>query len=397
MKNIPVAIVGGGLSGLYAAFLLEQKGIDYILLEARATLGGRILVANSSKNQSSEQSNYEPTNSETAETEVSDSFDLGPSWFWPDFQQQLGALIDDLKLESFAQFEEGDMMVERSANESPVRTQGYKSSPPSMRLKGGMAALINALYCRLDSTCVLTGQIVRQLTNKGDYIVLAGENSSGQIMTWQTQHVLLALPPRLAENSIEFTPALPPELTKQWRNTATWMAPHAKYFAVYDMPFWREQGLSGEARSALGPLNEIHDASVIGGSGALFGFLGVPAQVRQSVSEEVLKDHCRAQLVRLFGTQADSPKAEYLKDWSQDPFTATTADANSDGQHASAPTAKAASGVWEDCLTGIGSEWSQQFPGYTAGAIEAASLGVQNLPESVLRGKISARSNLPSV
>jgi len=392
MKNIPVAIVGGGLSGLYAAFLLEQKGIDYILLEARDTLGGRIVAG-----RSHEHLNSAPPNSKTIEREVTDSFDLGPSWFWPDFQQQLGRLIDDLKLESFAQFEEGDMMVERSANESPVRTQGYKSSPPSMRLKGGMAALINALYCRLDSTCVLTGQIVRQLTNKGDYIVLAGENSSGQIMTWQTQHVLLALPPRLAENSIEFTPALPPELTKQWRNTATWMAPHAKYFAVYDTPFWREQGLSGEARSALGPLNEIHDASVIGGSGALFGFLGVPAQVRQSVSEEVLKDHCRAQLVRLFGTQADSPKAEYLKDWSQDPFTATTADANSDGQHASAPTAKAASGVWEDCLTGIGSEWSQQFPGYTAGAIEAASLGVQNLPESVLRGKISARSNLPSV
>lgn len=39
-----IAIIGGGLSGLYAAYLLEQKGIrDYIVLEARTTLGGRIL------------------------------------------------------------------------------------------------------------------------------------------------------------------------------------------------------------------------------------------------------------------------------------------------------------------------------------------------------------------
>jgi monoamine oxidase len=399
MKNIPVAIIGGGLSGLYAALLLEKKGIDYILLEARATLGGRIVAGKPSGHLASKNQFFKTPDSKTIERQVTDSFDLGPSWFWPDFQQQLGHLIEELKLESFAQFEEGDMMVERSVKEFPVRTQGYKSSPPSMRLVGGMAALIDALYSRLDSTRVLTGQIVRRLNNKGEHIELASEDSSGQVMTWQAQHVLLALPPRLAESSIEFTPALPPELSNQWRETATWMAPHAKYFAVYDTPFWREQGLSGEARSALGPLNEIHDASIIDGSGALFGFLGVPAQVRQSVSEDVLKTHCRAQLVRLFGTQADSPKAEYLKDWSQDPFTATTADANSDGQHASAPTAKAASGVWKDSLTGIGSEWSRQFPGYTAGAIEAASLGVQNLPESpesMLQGKTSARATLPS-
>lgn len=380
MKNIPVAIVGGGLSGLYAALLLEQKGIDYILLEARNTLGGRIIAGHFPRNQTSEHLFPEPSNSDPAK--VTDRFDLGPSWFWPDYQQQLGSLVDELELKSFAQFEEGDMMVERSPNESPVRTRGYKSSPPSMRLTGGMAALIDALYCRLDTTRIFTDQIVRRLNNTGQYIELASEDSSGQVTTWHALHLLLALPPRLVEDSIEFTPALPQELTEQWRKTATWMAPHAKYFAVYDTPFWREQGLSGAAQSTQGPLVEIHDASTIDGSGALFGFLGVPAQVRQSVSEEVLKAHCRAQLVRLFGTQADSPTVEYLKDWSQDPFTATTADSNSDGQHGSAPTSKAISGVWQDCLTGIASEWSPQFSGYIAGAIEAASLAVQNLTES---------------
>ncbi|EDT04545.1 hypothetical protein BamIOP4010DRAFT_1927 [Burkholderia ambifaria IOP40-10] len=62
------------------------------------------------------------------------------------------------------------------------------------------------------------------------------------------------------------------------------MAPHAKYIAIYDTPFWRDQGLSGEARSARGPFGEIHDASMPGGCAALFGFFGVPAQVRQNVS-----------------------------------------------------------------------------------------------------------------
>ncbi len=379
MQSIPVAIVGGGLSGLYAALLLEQKGIDYILLEARDTLGGRIITATSTTNQASE-----PLTGDIEESEIIDSFDLGPSWFWPDFQQQLGSLINELQLESFVQFEEGDMMVERALNEPALRAQGYKSSSPSMRLKGGMTALINALYSRLDKNRIVTGQIVRQLHKTDEHIELHCADVTGQATIRYAKHVLLALPPRLAEDTITFMPALPTELTTQWRNTATWMAPHAKYFAVYDTPFWREQGLSGAARSTQGPLVEIHDASIMRGSGALFGFIGVAASVRQSVSEEVLKAHCLAQLVRLFGTQAESPNAEYLKDWSQDPFTATSADANSDGQHSSAPRSTATSGVWKACLTGIGSEWSPQFSGYTAGAIEAASLGVKNLPYELM-------------
>ena len=123
MKKVSVAIIGGGLSGLYAAFLLEKKGIDYVLLEARPTLGGRIVTAKLPR-----------------DNENIDSFDLGPSWFWPDYQQQLANLIDELRLESIDQFEDGDMMVERSPDEAAVRTHGYKSSPPSMRLKDGMAS-----------------------------------------------------------------------------------------------------------------------------------------------------------------------------------------------------------------------------------------------------------------
>ena len=378
MKKVSVAIVGGGLSGLYAAYLLEKRGIDYVLLEARPTLGGRIVTEKLSQ-----------------DNENINSFDLGPSWFWPEYQQQLAQLIDELQLESIAQFEGGDMMVERSPNEPAFRTHGYKSSPPSMRLKGGMSSLIEALYHQLDTSRILTGQIVHQLNSTSECIeikavsVVSSEDASGQIMTWQAQQVLLALPPRLVEESIVFHPTLPANLSAQWQQTATWMAPHAKYVAVYDTPFWQKQGLSGAARSAQGPMVEIHDASdvsdvsALGGSGAIFGFIGVPASARQSISEEALKFHCRAQLVRLFGAEAENPTIEYLKDWAQEPFTATAADISSDGQHASAPASKATSGIWENCLTGIGSEWSMQFPGYLAGAIDAANKGVQDLPESL--------------
>ena len=209
--------------------------------------------------------------------------------------------------------------------------------------------------------------------------------AQGHATTWRAEHVLLALPPRLLEATIEFLPALPPALARQWRATATWMAPHAKYIAIYDTPFWREQGLSGEARSARGPLGEIHDASMPGGSAALFGFFGVPAHVRQSVPEVDLRAHCRAQLTCLFGSQAATPRAEFIKDWALDRYTAIAADMDGAGQHAEPPATTAPSGPWSGRLTGIASEWSPQFPGYVAGAIEAASFGVEALSVLAVR------------
>ena len=38
-----VAIVGGGLAGLYAGRLLHSAGVDFQILEARGRLDGRIL------------------------------------------------------------------------------------------------------------------------------------------------------------------------------------------------------------------------------------------------------------------------------------------------------------------------------------------------------------------
>ena len=245
-------------------------------------------------------------------------------------------------------------MVERSPNEAPSRMRGYINSPTSMRLVGGMGVLTDAIYQRLDGNLVLTGHTVRQLQKTEltvevdvDINIAPDDQGASKKTTWQASHVLLALPPRLVEHNIKFIPTLPENLAKQWRATATWMAPHAKYIAVYDTPFWRQQGLSGSVSSTRGPLTEIHDASTFDGQATLFGFFGVPPDVRQSVCEDELKSHCRTQLVRLFGIQAEMPMAESFKDWSRDSFTATSINTQSGGQHARAPASKAMTGVWQ--------------------------------------------------
>lgn len=107
----------------------------------------------------------------------------------------------------------------------------------------------------------------------------------------------------------------------------------------------------------------------------------------------MLRAHCRAQLVRLFGPQAAAPQAEFLKDWAFERYTAVPADLDSMQGHAAAPAATADAGPWAGRLTGIASEWSRQFPGYLAGAIEAAESGVHAMLEALLRQDTPAASS----
>lgn len=369
-----IAIIGGGLAGLVAAWRLLQQGArDVVLFEARATLGGRILSVDA-----------RGSRVDTAQSAL-DRFDLGPSWYWPAMQPQLDRLVTELGLQRFEQFEDGDLLVERSAQQPPQRMRGYASDPPSMRLGGGTGALVAALHTRLDPAIIRPGQTVRRLRREATHVELTVDDAAGNATTWQTEQVLLALPPRLAATRLQFDPPLPPDLARWWQGTPTWMAPHAKYVAVYDSPFWREQGLSGGARSSTGPMGEIHDVSIPGGDAALFGFLGVPAQVRRQVSDEVLRKHCRAQLVRLFGEHAGAPLGDALQDWAAEALTATDDDQDAAGHHAAAPPSSAEGGAWQGCLIGIGSEWSPQFPGYLAGAVDAAERGVRQSLDDIGR------------
>jgi len=355
-----VAIVGGGLAGLHAAGLLERAGVgDVVLLESRSQLGGRLLSL--------------PKGPLTA---VRGRFDLGATWVWPGVQAELGRLLVELGLDTFEQPEAGDMLVERRGGGAPARAQGGRSEPASMRIEGGMAALVEATARRLVSTRVLTGHRVARLACSATGIDIEAADDQGQLLAVRASQVLLALPPRLAASVMTFDPALPDPLQREWADTATWMAPHAKYLAVYDVPFWRNVDLSGAARSDMGPMVGIHDASSRDGDGALFGFIGIPAEARASVTEETLRFHCRAQLVRLFGARAAAPKAEWLKDWAADPDTATADDRRPAEEHAAVPSTTPQAGTWRHRLFGVSSEWSPRFPGYVAGAIDAAERGV---------------------
>ena len=67
-------------------------------------------------------------------------------------------------------------------------------------------------------------------------------SASGASKTLQAQRVVIAAPPGVVANSIEFEPALPANKQQKMVQTATWCGDWCKVAAVFSRAFWREQG-----------------------------------------------------------------------------------------------------------------------------------------------------------
>jgi monoamine oxidase len=335
-------IIGGGVSGLALAEALQSKGHDYMLVESRDRFGGRIMTQHHGLGY----------------------FDMGPAWFWPG-QPRITAMIERLGLKQFDQHSDGILTVENEHGQVQ-RGRGFASMQGSWRLKGGLAELTGALAQRLpDDRKRLNAQVI-SLTKSNSRIIASFTNGD----TLTVDRVVLALPPRVAAE-ITFTPKLPAPTLKAMQGIATWMAGQAKAVAVYDTPFWRAAGLSGDATSRVGPMVEVHDASPFeDGPYALFGFIGVPPQGRQDT--EILRKHVLAQFGRLFGDAALNPSQLFIKDWAFDPHTSTKADLEPLYAHPTYGLPNAMADLWDSAIQFAGTEVASEFGGYIEGALEAA-------------------------
>ena len=241
-----------------------------------------------------------------------------------------------------------------------------------MRIVGGASSLVRGLAAGLPEGCIRLSSPLTQIALDGNHVRLTLGTADGGSDSVIAAQVIAALPPRQLEASITFEPAIDPTTRLRWRDTPTWMAPHAKFVAIYDRPFWRTAGLSGMAQSTVGPMGEIHDATTASGAAALFGFLGIDADRRKAAGIAQLTRTCLDQLVRLFGDEARRPTATLLMDWAAEVFTATAGDRRG-GAHPLPRHEPWVSGVWRGSLSLAGSETSGSDPGYLAGAIDAAS------------------------
>ncbi len=139
-------------------------------------------------------------------------------------------------------------------------------------------------------------------------------------VTVRTRKVIVAIPPTLTSR-IAYDPPLPGH-----RDQLTQRMPQGsviKCMAIYERPFWRERGLSGQATSDTGPAKIVFDNSPPDGSpGVLLGFLeGERARVIGRLPADERRAAVLGGLARLFGPEASTPADFVERSWAEEEWT----------------------------------------------------------------------------
>jgi monoamine oxidase len=182
------------------------------------------------------------------------------------------------------------------------------------RFVGGSQLLSLRLAAELEGDVEL-GAPVRAIEH-GDAGVVARADGT----TVRARRAILAIPPTLCAR-IAYDPALPGH-----RDQLTQRVPQgtvAKCMAIYDEPFWRDQGLSGQATSVQGPVRLTFDNSPPDGSpGVLLGFLeGRFARQAGRMAPDERRAAVVGTFARLFGSRAARPDAYVERLWAEEEWT----------------------------------------------------------------------------
>jgi monoamine oxidase len=182
------------------------------------------------------------------------------------------------------------------------------------RLRGGSQVLPLKLAAALGDRVVLGSPVRRISQHRG------GVTVSSDRVTVRARRAIVAVAPTLA-GRIAYEPILPFErdqLTQRYgQGTLT------KVAAVYDRPFWREQGLTGFAVDTGFPISIAFDDSPPGARpGVLFGFVGGDNARRYArLSLRARRAAVLEQLTRYFGPSARHPREFFETSWSQEEWT----------------------------------------------------------------------------
>jgi monoamine oxidase len=180
------------------------------------------------------------------------------------------------------------------------------------RFSGGSQLIPERLAARLGQDVVRLSQPVASIAAGGDRVTAATPTAR-----FTARRVIVSVPPLLA-GRIDYEPALPPGREQLTQRVP--MGSVIKCQVVYDEPFWRADGLSGQATGDAEGARVVFDNSPPGGSpGILLAFLeGDQARRLGRAAPQVRRQAVLDSLVRYFGARAASPAGYLELDWQQE-------------------------------------------------------------------------------
>jgi monoamine oxidase len=247
------------------------------------------------------------------------------------------------------------------------RLLGTGGGAQQNRFHGGSQRIPLLLTEQLGEERLRLGAAVRRIEHGGNGVVLHADGKEGGLAV-RAKRAIVAIPPTLA-GRIAYDPPLP-----ALRDQLTQRMPQGtviKTMAIYEEPFWRGDGLSGQAATDVGPARVVFDNSPPDGSpGVLLGFLegrlarewgARPAAERR---QAILAGHAR-----LFGERAARPERFVERVWADEEWTRgcygclmTTGGWTEFGRALRAPI---------DRLHWAGAETATVWNGYMDGAVQS--------------------------
>jgi monoamine oxidase len=182
------------------------------------------------------------------------------------------------------------------------------------RFVGGSQLISQRLSEELGDAVVLSAP-VRRISQDGGGLHIDADGISSR-----AQRVVVAVPPPLAAR-ISFTPSLGgrrDQLTQRMANGAL-----TKCAAVYAEPFWRANGLTGQAVTDRGPVSTTFDNSPPDGTpGVLLGFIAGAEAIRHArLSEDERRRIVLDSFTRLFGPEAAQPGIYLETAWAEEEWS----------------------------------------------------------------------------
>lgn len=429
-QRTDVVIVGAGFTGLSAALELKQAGIDFLLLEARDRVGGRV---------------------EAIRNGLGERIDSGGQFLCEDMPEVMA--LAKARGKTFVEtFVEGDFvthppMPAKDAKQTyhgamaiRERMNGIEPDDPLIEgmsvaawleqqhdpidAKTAFRSMIEGLWCLpmdkvplwhlIDNDRRITNEVpelqyflretmeslAEDLAGDLGHRVRLGEavtrvehgqqgvravTGSGVI---EARQLLVALPPATAAK-LDFAPTLPAILAKAlgvWESGAV-----IKILVRYPRPFWRERGLSGMVMWRDLPGLFACDASKDAEHAALVVFVGGPLALRwRALSDASLRAEVTARLVAALGPGAGDSVDFSQRDWIHDRW--------SGGAYSDLIVDAMARDAERAILAGAppvhfaASELSPSFPGYVEGAIVAGRIAARKII-AVLQSPIATRAS----
>ncbi len=188
-----------------------------------------------------------------------------------------------------------------------------------LRFVGGAQQFAIALAAELGDRVVLSSPVVA-LEHGPDGVVATVQSGRVPSRHIAAQRAIVAMPPVLAAQ-LRWSPPLP--AAREQLAMRAPMGAVTKIHAVYERPFWRDEGLNGQLVADEGAVRSTFDDSPEDGAhGVLVGFIaGHECRLLADAGPAVRRQMALHDLQRAFGDAAAAPVEVIEQHWPAEPYT----------------------------------------------------------------------------